>query len=306
MTDFTTEGNLMDSPEVIKAKRSCDTLYTAYQKGQILEAVANVCDCEHNLHVGLGCMPGIIPRDEGALGIKEGTTRDIALISRVNKPVQFIITGFEENAFGQRTAILSRRAVQLKCTEEYCSRLVPGDIVPAKVTHLEKFGAFVDMGAGINSLIPIDMLSVSRISHPDRRVKVGENIRAVVRNTSESKITLSLREMLGTWEENAAKFSVGETVTGIVRSVESYGIFIELTPNLAGLSEPNEFAKTGDTVAVYIKSIIPQKMKIKLTIIDIFDEQQPSVEKIYFPKSSHMDYWRYSPDVCDKVIETIF
>ena len=52
------------------------------------------CDGEHNLHVDLGCMKGIIPRNEGALGIEEGTVRDIALISRVNKPVSFVITGF--------------------------------------------------------------------------------------------------------------------------------------------------------------------------------------------------------------------
>ena len=40
--------------------------------------------------------------------------------------------------------------------------------------HLEKFGAFIDIGAGINALIPIDMLSVSRINHPRERLYEGE------------------------------------------------------------------------------------------------------------------------------------
>mgnify|MGYP002230072907 FL=1 len=45
---------------------------------------------------------------------------------------------------------------------------------------------------------------------------------------------LTLRELLGTWSENAACFAAGETVVGIVRSVEEYGVFIEIAPNLAG------------------------------------------------------------------------
>lgn len=306
MNVFLTEGKLFDREENIKYTKNEENLICAYRNKVILEGRVTLCDREHNLHIDLKCMEGIIPREEGALGIKEGTVRDIALISKVNKPVQFIITGFSENEFGQKFALLSRRLVQERCKKEYCDLLEPGDIVDATVTHLEKFGAFVDIGAGINSLIPIDMLSVSRISHPEERVKTGEEIRAVVRNKTDGKITLSLREMLGTWEENARAFSIGETVTGIVRSTETYGVFVELTPNLAGLCEPTACAKTGDKVAVYIKSIIPEKMKIKLTIIDAFENTDEEVKKKYFVEEDHIDYWRYSPDGCSKIIETVF
>ena len=47
---------------------------------QLLEGRVTLCDKEHNLHVDLGCMKGIIPRSEGAIGIEEGYIRDIALI----------------------------------------------------------------------------------------------------------------------------------------------------------------------------------------------------------------------------------
>ena len=57
------------------------------------------------------------------------------------------------------------------------------------------------------------------------------NIRAVVKSIENGRITLSHKELLGTWEENVALFSAGETVAGIVRSVEPYGIFVELSPN---------------------------------------------------------------------------
>ena len=49
-------------------------------EGRVLEAVVLMCDAAHNLIVDLGCMRGIIPRNEGAIGIEDGRTRDIALI----------------------------------------------------------------------------------------------------------------------------------------------------------------------------------------------------------------------------------
>ena len=93
------------------------------------------------------------------------------------------------------------------------------------------------------------------------------DIRAVVRMKDENRITLSHRELLGTWTENAERFRVGETVAGIVRSVESYGIFVELTPNLAGLAELKENVHAGQQASVFIKSILPNRMKVKLVLV---------------------------------------
>lgn len=95
----------------------------------------------------------------------------------------------------------------------------------------------------------------------------------VVRSRDEkNRITLTHRELLGTWEENAAAFCAGDTVPGIVRSVEDYGIFIELTPNLAGLAEPRPGVYPGQRATVTIKSLNPARMKVKLILIDSFDQ----------------------------------
>ena len=104
-------------------------------------------------------------------------------------------------------------------------------------------------------------------------------------------------------------FSEGQTVRGIIRSVENYGVFVELTPNLAGLAEYREDVFPGQVAAVYIKSIIPQKMKIKLIIIDAQDAEAPAQDLEYFidaEKIKHIDSWRYSPNASDKLIESIF
>ena len=119
---------------------------------------------------------------------------------------------------------------------------------------------------------------------------------------------MSLRELLGTWEENAAMFSPSTTVRGIVRSVESYGVFVELTPNLAGLAERRDDVCAGDFCSVYIKNIIPERMKIKLVMIDTHAAPVP-MELNYFIDPAavrHISSWRYSPPSCSKVIETLF
>ena len=303
---FLPEGLLTDTYENRHAFENLAFLYEAMAKSQTLEASATVCEGNHNLIVDMGIIKGVIPREEAAIGITEGTTRDIAIISRVNKPVCFKITAFERDPFGRTVAILSRKKAQIECKEKYLLHLKPGDVIDAKVTHLEQFGAFVDIGCGIVSLIPIDMISVSRISHPKDRFYIGQKIKAVVKSIDKDKISLTHKELLGTWEENTENFLPGETVSGIIRSVEDYGIFVELTPNLAGLAELKEDVTPGQQASVFVKSMIPDKMKVKLIIVDSFDEKCSHPELKYYVYDDHISSWRYSPPESEKIIETIF
>lgn len=306
MKCFKPEGWTMGTVENNFRVSSPSTVYEAMNRGDILEARAIMCDYDHNLIVELGCMKGIIPREEGTIGIKEGKVKDIALISRVGKPVSFVVDSVYPDQNGKLCARLSRRRAQEKCIREYINTLNIGDVISAKVTHLEPFGAFCDIGCGIIALLPIDSISVSRISHPSDRFSAGDDIKAVVKSIDAGgRITLTQKELFGTWEENAALYHQGQTVSGMVRSIESYGIFVELTPNLAGLAELREGVSVGQTASVYIKSLNPEKMKVKLIIIDTFPSDcEPKYD--YFYKENHIDYWRYSPKCCDRIIETDF
>ena len=303
-TVYRPEGVLSESFQNRMCFKNFSALQEAFAMGKILEARAIACDCDHNLIVDMGCCRGIIPRKDCAVGIEDSSTRDIAIISRVNKPVVFRIKGFEKDG----SPILSRREVQEECLKKFVKNLSAGDVLDCRVTHLEQFGAFLDIGCGIVSLMPIDMISVSRISHPSDRFRVGDYIKAVVASIDPDslRVTLSHKELLGTWEENAQHFRAGETVAGIIRSVEPYGVFVELTPNLAGLAEPREDVFPGQHASVYIKSLIPEKMKVKLVIVDAFDADYSSAPSNYFTDESHIDRFCYSPDCCDKVIETVF
>lgn len=307
MNEFRPEGRIIYKKTMSDTVFSEAALYEAMERGTILEARVLLCDNEHNLHVNLGCMRGIIPHDECASGIKEGYVRDIAIITKVNKSVCFKVLEIETGPSGQPFAVLSRRLAQEECQAKYIDTLLCGDIINAVVTHIEPFGAFCDVGCGISALLPIDCISVSRIPHPSARLSAGKEIRAVVRNKDDlGRLTLTTKELLGSWEENAALFAIGETVPGIVRSIETYGIFVELTPNLAGLAELTDGIEEGQHCSVFIKNIIPEKMKLKLIIVDSFKASYPLQDMKYFFNGTHIDSFDYSPASCDRKIETIF
>lgn len=311
MNLYKPEGMLISTTENNEYISSHEGLERALEKQVILEAPAILCDHNFDLHIPLGAhMHGFMPREEVQFCPEKEEIKDIAILTRVGRPVCFKVMGFERREDGDLTVRLSRRAAQRECLINYISTLIPGDIIPTRITHLENFGAFVDIGCGLISLLTIDCISVSRISHPGVRLSVGDSLFTVVKNIDErGRIYVSERELLGSWSENAALFSEGQTVRGIIRSVESYGVFIELTPNLSGLAEYRENVTVGQSAAVYIKSMIPEKMKIKLIIIDTSDAPTEPLPLQYFidtAKVSHIDSWLYSPKECRKIIESTF
>lgn len=310
------EGSRINSLENREYLSTPQGMERARLEGVILEGIVTLCDSRLCLHVDLPCAKGIIPPEE-AVYCREGEARkDIALITRVGKPVAFCITSIENHG-GTWIAVLSRRQAQRQCIRNYLSKLRVGDIIPARVMHLEPFGAFLDVGCGVSSLLSVDCISVSRISHPRDRLRAGNELFVAIKtiDRESGRIYVTLRELLGTWEENAAAFEVGQTVTGVIRSVESYGVFVELAPNLAGLAEVRECdieelrAHIGQCAAVYIKSIVPERMKIKLVMIDP-SCGIPTMRSLRYyidpAETAHLSHWVYSPKGARKVVETRF
>ncbi len=302
------EGERLHTPENLRYLRSRETLRQAAERRVILEAPCVLCDCASmTLTVRLpDGVKGVICREDACWQPGGGATKDIAVITRVGKPVQFVIKGFCDQG---NTAILSRADAQKRIWEDSLSGLRIGDIIPARITHLEPFGAFCDVGGGIISLLTVDRISVSRIAHPADRFSVGDRIYALLSGREDSgRLFLSHRELLGNWEENASQFRAGQTACGIIRSVESYGVFVELAPNLAGLAELYEGACAGRKCSVYIKSILPERMKVKLVLIDV-QEEAPRMPLRYYidpEEVKHLDRWQYSPTGCRKTVETVF
>lgn len=282
-------------------------LREALESGTVLEAPVQRCDTSHSLHIDLEGIPGVISRPEAIAPWINGAGRDIAVLSRVGKPACFKVTSLRADEKGAPEAVLSRRAAQEAAMDFFLEHLEPGMVLTCRVTRLEPYGAFVDIGCGIIAILPIELMSVSRIGHPSARLREGQKILAAVRSFDREnrRITMTMRELLGTWMENASRFAPGETVRGIVRSVKDYGSFIELTPNLSGLADAR--LSPGDEVSVFIKSIRPERMKIKLQVIEKLPPRQEPEPLRYQITDGKLDRWSYSPPGYEREpVETVF
>ena len=159
----------------------------AARRGTTAEAMCVMCDCTTmQLTVDLpDGIRGIIPREEAAWS-PGGETKDIAIITRVGKPVQFKITDLYENERGELTAMLSRRAAQRECCERYISALTPGDKSPRESRTLNRSARSAISAAGLCPcspwtaspfpgfpILPTDSVPASRL-WPSSAVSTGK------------------------------------------------------------------------------------------------------------------------------------
>lgn len=272
-------------------------LRTAMENRTVLEGTVQRCDEDLNLYMQLGSVSARIPRDEVIAPWISGANRDIAVLSRVGKPACFTVESLQSDAKGAPVALLSRRKAQEQAMEAMLASLRPGSVIMGRVVRMEPFGAFVDMGRGIVALLPTEYISAARIRHPAERFHVGQKLLAAVKSFDRQRrrITLTHRELLGTWLENASRFHPGDTVPGIVRGVMDYGCFVELTPNLSGLTDRREDLHEGDALSVTIRSIRPERMKTKLQVVERLPERPAPPAMAYQITDGVLDRWVYSP-----------
>lgn len=275
--------------------QSLSVIQEAMERQTVLEGTAVRCDAQRDLHVRFGGYEGVIHRQDAVHPAISGSERDIAVLSMVGKHISFTVREVTVDGGGRPQLLLSRRAAQEQAIAWLLEHAAPGRILSARVTHLAPFGAFVDLGCGVISLIPLENLSVSRISHPSDRLQVGQDILVLVTGVDRvsCRFYLSHKELLGTWLENAAAFAPGDTVTGVVRSIREYGVFIELAPNLSGLAEWKAGLHVGDAAAVYIKSIRPESRKVKLQVIQALGPAPAPEAPKYFITDGIVENWSY-------------
>ena len=245
-------------------------LKSVFNSGEIIQGFVEKYDDNFNLHVRLNNnIIGVIPRNEvDFLEVDEmGFVRPSICKNKINTFVQFKI----KEIYNDNKLLLSRKNANKEALEWMTENLEEGQIVPGIVKNIRKYGAFIEIGAGVVGLLHIEDISISRIKSPEERFFIGQKINVMIKSIDrkENKIVLTYKELCGTWEENIKEFSEGMKVQGIIRETDKYknGIFIELKPNLVGMAEFKTGYRYGQTVDVYIKRIIDDKKKIKLVII---------------------------------------
>ena len=241
------------------------------ERNETLQGLVKECDNDYNLYVSFkNGLTGIMPRKEvEAINIEDsGLPRTNLCTGKVHKFVQFKIKEAKEE---DNNIILSRKEVQQEALEWIKNDLKEGEVVTGIVKNIKLYGAFIEIAGGVVGLAHIEDLSIARIKTPYERLNIGQKVQVVVKSIDRNngKVILSYKDTLGSWEDNAKRFTAGTKTKGIIRETEKNknGIFIELTPNLVGMAEYQEGLEYGQKVDVYIKKIDDQRKKIKLLIV---------------------------------------
>src|SRR5262249_37026060 len=126
--------------------------------------------------------------------------------------------------------------------------IVPGAVLTGRVASVFDYGAFVELGGGIQGLLHVSEMSWSRIPSAHAVATVGAQITVKVLRVDEStdKISLGLKQLLDDpWSTVGARFEVGQVRAGRVTRVAEFGAFVELEPGIEGLVHASTFPPTG-------------------------------------------------------------
>jgi small subunit ribosomal protein S1 len=153
---------------------------------------------------------------------------------------------------GGKNLVVSRRALleeeQRATAAEVRRSIVPGAVLTGRVTSVREFGAFVDLGGGVQGLLHVSEMGWSRVSDTSKVVTAGEEITVKVLRVDDDtqKIALGLKQLTDDpWSKVEATYEVGQVLTGRVTRVADFGAFVELEPGVEGLAHASTFAPTG-------------------------------------------------------------
>jgi small subunit ribosomal protein S1 len=201
----------------------------------------------------------------------------------VGQRYTFRIVEYKE---GGRNIVVSRRALleqeQLARAAEVRTAVVPGAILRGRVVSVPPFGAFVDLGAGVQGLVHVSEMGWSRDTDAAQVVSPGEEISVKVLRVDDAsgKIALSMKQVgEDPWSKVPATYEVGQVRTGRVTRIAEFGAFVELEPGIEALAHASTFDASGrrdgwtasvpigTTAAFEILSIDPDKRRIGVRLV---------------------------------------
>jgi len=232
---------------------------------------------------------------KGGLEVQIGRHRAFCPISQIDTARTDDATVHEGHVYrfriieykdGGRNLVVSRRALieeeQRANAAEIRRAIVPGAVMPGRVTSVRDFGAFIDLGGGVQGLLHVSEMDWARVSDASQIVKPGQEVTVKVLrvDAGTQKISLGLKQLTeDPWTKVTQTYAVGQVRTGRVTRVADFGAFVELEPGIEGLAHASTFAPTGrsegwsaqvpagTTAAFEIVTIDVEKKRIGVALI---------------------------------------
>jgi len=172
-------------------------------------------------------------------------------------------------------------------------RIKVADQVAGRVLRTANFGAFVEIEAGIEGLLPISELSWKRIHKPEEVITVGEvlQLKVLSIDPARQRLSVSLKQSQGDpWVGAERKFAAHSLVEGKVIATTDFGAFIELETGVEGLVHISELSaqrvgqvtdvlKIGETRPFRVLEVSEDDRKIRLSLKQVEQpHEQPTKE----------------------------
>ena len=186
-----------------------------------------------------------------------------------------------------KDVVVSRRSLleeeERERAEEVRKLIVPDAILPGRVVSVRDYGAFVDLGGGIQGLLHVSEMSWSRVTDPSTVVQPGDEITVQVLRVDEEqgRISLGLKQLQADpWLAASATYRVGQVMSGRVVRLADFGAFIELAPGIEALAHVSTFPPTGQSdgwkasvspgteVAVEILTIDSERKRMGVAVVE--------------------------------------
>jgi small subunit ribosomal protein S1 len=210
----------------------------------------------------------------------------------IGKVYAFRITEYKD---GGRNLVVSRRVLleedQRVRAEEVRRAIVPGAVVKGHVVSVRDFGAFVDLGAGIQGLLHVSEMGWSRVTNAGDMLTQGDEITVkVLRVDDTGKIALGLKQLADDpWTLVSQKYEVGQVLPGRVTRLAEFGAFVELEPGIEALAHASTFGPgrsnewkrqvaPGQTGAFEILTIDTGKRRIGVAIVPEGSSRAAAIE----------------------------
>ena len=192
--------------------------------------------------------------------------------------ISFVISEFnprKRRIIGDRKQLIVAEKAEKQ--KELLARISAGMVVEGKVKNVTDFGAFIDLG-GADGLLHISEMSWGRVDNPKKLLKVGDDIKVLIKDIQGEKIALSLKfEDTNPWLTAAEKYAVGNAVEGKVARMTDFGAFVELEPGVDALlhvsqisrehvEKPADVLKVGQVITAKVVDFNEADKKISLSI----------------------------------------
>ena len=231
------EGQVALSYKRLAADRGNKKLEEAFENKEVLTAkVAQVLD---------GGLSVIV--DEARIFIPASLVSDVYekdLSKYAGQEIEFVITEFNpkrRRVIGDRKQLIAAKKAELQ--KALFEKIAVGQKVEGTVKNVTDFGAFIDLG-GADGLLHISEMSWGRIESPKKVFKVGDTVKAFIKDIQGEKVALSMKfPDQNPWADAEEKFAVGNIVTGKVARMTDFGAFVELVPGVDALLHVSQIAR---------------------------------------------------------------